>query len=104
MGSKQQNNQLDWENYNLIYWAFVIISSVLALLYWEKMKSEPLFVICYLLLGLFLVSNAFVTANFANVLARLQSRVVWMLPFINLLFLMRVWFVRSKEHESGGSA
>lgn len=100
MGSKQQNNLLDWAIFNWIYWAMVIISSLGVLLYWEKLKSEPLIVVCYLLVVVFLVSNAFVTANFANVLARLQSRIVWLLPMLNLVFLMQVWFVRSKVQQS----
>ena len=41
----------------------------------------------YILLLLFIICNAFVTASFANVLERLQNRVFWVLPATNILVL-----------------
>jgi len=41
----------------------------------------------YIALMLFILCNAFVTASFANVLDRLQTRIFWVLPTTNILVL-----------------
>ena len=46
-----------------------------------KKRNKKLNLIFYSAI-LFIIINAFATAAFGNVLARLNSRVVWILPFI----------------------
>ncbi|MDX2135534.1 MAG: hypothetical protein SFV52_12125 [Saprospiraceae bacterium] len=95
--SKQNNNLLGWAGYNWVYWFYLIVSSACLLFFQDEVKKNPLWVFGYVLLILFLLCNAFVTANFANVLARLQSRAIWVLPFFNLLFLLKYGLGASRK-------
>lgn len=95
--SKQNNNLLLWAGYNWTHWFYLIVSSACLLFFWDEVKKNPLWVFGYFLLVLFLLCNAFVTANFANVLARLQSRAIWVLPFFNLLFLLKYGLDASRK-------
>ncbi|WP_310396174.1 hypothetical protein [Hymenobacter sp.] len=47
--------------------------------------GDDKFVLLLLIVGLYLVANAFVTGALANVLDRLQGRVAWLLPFMAVL-------------------
>lgn len=81
--SKQNTSQLSFDFFNSLY-LWIILLSVLTLSYTLIVRRKPLsFELKLLLFGVlfFLLCNAFITASLANVLARLQSRAIWLLPF-----------------------
>lgn len=96
--SKLNEKMLYLHVYNILFTAVIIISSLLVLLTWSdetKKKYAPV----YALLITFLIINAFTVANFANVLSRLNSRVIWLLPAINIMVLYNYFrHMHSKKH------
>ncbi len=86
--SRQQQKSLNIKDWNT-WLILVFMLSSLAVLYTmsRNEKVPTVWVSAYLLLFLFLLGNAAVSASFANVLGRLQSRVFWILPFLNLVWL-----------------
>lgn len=95
--SKQNASSLDWDNYNLLYYFFLLFSTIIVLLFTVKYPLSTPFIHAYFLVILFFVINAFITANFANVLARLSSRIIWLLPLINIIYLTKYWVTRNEE-------
>ena len=88
--SKEFNGYMNCENANKRIFEGLMFSMIILLLfYFRKIRSTyfikiwPILVI--ILSGL--IVNAFVTASFANVLARLQSRVSWLFFFMALLII-----------------
>ena len=92
--SLQANNQLPISMFNVVI--FVSCSMILLafLFFAGKYKSDfsdkaPIdWHSIFVVLILFLLINAFVTANFSTVIARLQARAFWVLPFVCLLHCM----------------
>jgi hypothetical protein len=81
--SKQNTIPLPFDIFNYLY-LFVILSSIIAVSYTLIVQRKPFtFELKLLLFGVlfFLVCNAFITASLANILSRLQSRAIWLLPF-----------------------
>jgi len=81
MKAKQQNNQLSFKLFSAIYaWTlFICFLGALILLFSSVDKRYKMLVGMAMI---FILSNAFVTATFANVIGRLNARVVWVLPFL----------------------
>ncbi len=48
----------------------------------------------FLFAGLFMVVNAFMTAEFSTILGRYQARVFWVLPVLCYLYLLQLWIVK----------
>jgi hypothetical protein len=103
LNSLQNTSRLHYEQSNKRYsWAVVISFLFLSwILFGQKrlrlQQADKLTLFMVLAL---IILNAFVTATFGNVLARLQSRVVWLLPFIAILFALKYYnagIVQQKE-------
>lgn len=91
--SLQSRNELKYGFINQVYRYFILLSTLIALLLWifyRKIARKIVYV--FLLSILFIVLNAFVTATFANILARLNSRVLWILPVMNLIVIFNILF------------
>lgn len=90
MNSRQNQGELNLVFFNRIYLCFTLVLSLLfvLLLMLRKIiiKGGNFMLLCSGLL--FLVLNASITASLANVLARLQSRAIWIIPFILLLIIL----------------
>ena len=95
---KQHNKTLNVIFLDRVYIFVLLGSSIAVLLFWQGYKN-PVLVRTYQALILFLVLHAFVTANFANVLTRLNSRVIWLLPLLNVIFLLTVFQKKMGEEE-----
>lgn len=54
----------------------------------------------YIAIMIFIICNAFVTASFANVLDRLQTRVFWVLPATNIFVLVIFFWQRANEKKA----
>lgn len=86
LSSKQNMGQLNWAFQNSLYVFIIVVSSIVVFVFRKEMT--PQFKFAYGSLLLFIFFNAFVTANLANVLARLSSRAIWLLPMLNVIFLI----------------
>lgn len=73
------------------YLVVIVLSTIAALLSFRYADKEVRRV--YIAVLVFLVINAFVTANFANVLSRLNARAIWLLPFMNFIAIISAWQV-----------
>ncbi len=85
--SRQNLGVLDFKTPNQIHLFFIFLSSFFVLWQFKNVENQANWQLVYGFLLLFLLCNAFTTATFANVLARLNSRVFWLLPFFNLIFM-----------------
>lgn len=84
--SRQNTKTLNIPFLDKIYIVVLVLSSILVLLTW-KIKNNGLWKGVFVILTLMIVLNAFVCANMANVLTRLNSRIIWLLPVFNTLLL-----------------
>lgn len=100
----QANNQLPLRMFNVVIFVTCSIIFLAFLFFAGKHKSDfsDKAVIDWqtilVILLLFILINAFVTANFSTVIARLQARVFWVLPFVCLLYCLQYLL---PSHEEG---
>ncbi|MBG8554413.1 hypothetical protein [Hymenobacter guriensis] len=95
--SLQNHNQLHFDDLNERYTLLLVLSGIGLLLVWASGQLRPDARAWVLLVVVALVLNAAVTANLANVLDRLQARVVWLLPFVACTLLVQhglLWWHR----------
>lgn len=88
--TRQRILELDFNYYSRVYGLFFLLSSLCVILLWQRIRDKKQFLALLLLLCLFILMNAAVTSNLANISSRLQARVFWLLPFWNTLILMSV--------------
>ncbi len=94
---RQNQKTLNIPFYDDVYVVFLLITFVAVMLLTGKdTKTEVGRVYLYLLL--FLLLNAFVTATFANVSTRLNSRCIWLLPLVNVALLYSIVKQRWGKH------
>jgi hypothetical protein len=99
VASRQNTNQLPFASANSRYLWFILGTSLLffAVMGWDK-NINPVWALLakpYALCICFIVINAFVCANLANVLGRLNARLIWILPMMNIIFIFRAYLNRS---------
>jgi hypothetical protein len=85
--SRQNWAVLDFKTTNQIHLLFLFLSSFFVLWQFKYVENQADWRLIYGFVLLFIFCNAFTTATFGNVLARLNSRVFWVLPFLNLIFI-----------------
>ena len=97
--SKQQKSQIDFTFYNRIYdWsAIVLILGAVICLY---RRPNPLLATFFRITALFILCNAFSTACFANVLARLNARDFWILPMLSMGIIVQYFYSNTSKQES----
>lgn len=95
MNSKQNTYTFDTKPFNIAYSLFLTITSIWILFLWGKFPQQYLIKWIYILVIVFLVCNSFVTANFANVLTRMNSRIIWLIPFLNMILIYRYYALKS---------
>lgn len=97
--SKQQKSQIDFTFYNRIYdWsAIVLILGAVICLY---CRPNPLLATFFGITALFILCNAFSTACFANVLARLNARDFWILPMLSMGIIVQYFYPNTSKQES----
>ncbi len=95
--SLQNSGNLEGRFFNQLYFLFFLATSLIIIYKYRTLLNEQDIKI-YCIVIVFLVCNAFVTACFANVLDRLQHRVFWVLPAVNVILLLRRLIeIRSKK-------
>jgi hypothetical protein len=87
--TRQRILELDFKFYSRLYGLFFLVTGILLLFVWHQIPHRKEMLILLLVLLLFLVLNAAVTGNLANISSRLQARVFWLWPFWNVLMLWR---------------
>lgn len=93
--SVQNSGQLPLVPVNVIIISFAVIAGILSLYLWKKQpdtgtQPQTNWSLIFGVVILFIVLNAFVTATFSTVIARLQARVFWVLPLICVLYVYDV--------------
>jgi hypothetical protein len=89
LNSRQNRAELHLDPLDWIYAGFLLLSSVAALMIIRPGEDNRALRTAYVLLLIFIVCNAFATASFANVLGRLNSRLVWTISLFNLFLICR---------------
>lgn len=85
--TRQRIMELDFNLYSRIYGVFFILSTLVICWKWNALQLNNNWVYLVVIILVFLVINAGVTANLANISSRLQARVFWLLPLWNILVL-----------------
>lgn len=81
-------------------WIFVLTTVwVLLLLIQGKPMFNNSISAIYMVILLYVLCNAFVTATFANVLERLQNRVFWLIPATNLYIIIGYYYKQVKQRQ-----
>ena len=86
--SLQQQGTLMDGPFNLIYTFYLLLTSLVVFVLGGLDLIPPRYVRAYTLFLLMILLNAAITANLGNVLARLQSRVVWLIPLLNTALIV----------------
>lgn len=89
LAAKQQQDKLNLDIFNSLYIPFLLLSTFLLLIFSYVTHQKFRFYIA-VVLGL-IVTNAFVAATFANILSRLNARVIWLIPLLFILLLFKEW-------------
>jgi len=86
------NEELDLDRLNGIYFWLILISTIIIVLFLsgytfgESHKKIKLLVYALLIS---IIANAFITASLANVYARLQARISWLIVFVALILILQ---------------
>lgn len=89
--SEQQVGNINFSAWNMLILAFSVLTITAALFVWPKnaqTRTDPMVILVCLTI-LFIIVNAAVTATFATVIGRYESRIFWILPFLSILQLIR---------------
>lgn len=85
--TRQRILELDFKYYSRVYGVFFLLSLIALMFLWQHLPEKRNWVPVILVMLLFLLSNAAVTANLANISSRLQARIFWIWPYLNILLL-----------------
>jgi len=86
--SRQNLKTLNIPFYDGVYVIIFLLSSLVCMFCLNGEDKKTAFPV-YVLVIVFIFTNAFATATFGNVLSRLNSRTVWLLPMVNFAFIYR---------------
>jgi len=96
LNSRQNTKTLHLVFYDDVYIIILILSSLIVLFGMnETMKRKALPVYAFFIF--YIIANAFATATFGNVLTRLNSRNIWLLPLVNILYSYQIFIARLKQ-------
>jgi hypothetical protein len=80
--TSETNHTNDFYHYSFL-WSFI----GLPFLFFRKGNLK--LKVVYVLMLLFVILNAWATASFANILGRLNSRAIWLIPFFHFVFIVQ---------------
>lgn len=90
--SRQNTKSFNIGLYNNVYVIVIILSSLAVLVFISRWSNEMKFI--YFFAILLIILNAFTTATLSSVNERLNSRVVWLIPCLNMLMICRYLYIR----------
>jgi len=85
------NQKLNLTYLNWLYQLIFILSILVILFSWIQNHASNTLLFFKRLLIFVIIVNAFITASFANVYDRLQSRISWMVVFLALAIIWKMW-------------
>ena len=88
--SRQNYKTFNLPFYDHVYVIVILLSSIVCLLITKGEERKKVWAVYWLVLA-YIFINAFVTATFGNVLSRLNSRTIWLLPMTNIIFIYRYY-------------
>lgn len=91
--SRQNQKTLNISFYDGVYVIMLLLSSLICMFCLRGDEKDTAARV-YFFIILFLLINAFATATFGNVLSRLNSRAIWLLPMANFIFIYRYVLLR----------
>lgn len=97
--SKQNISRFRWDAMNGFYYISLSIIVLLGLFYNMTHSMSKRMKIAFSFFFTYAIINAFVTANLANVLARLQTRIMWILPMLIILYIGRIYLLNKAQKE-----
>lgn len=91
--SNQSKSKITFEEENLleaiIFDISVLIAFILLFFYWSKMDSQSKLLLFIMLFTLLI--NAFLCATLSNVVPRYQGRIAFLLPYVIILILLKIY-------------
>jgi hypothetical protein len=88
--SRQTSGSIKSDNVNVWFGAWFILSCIAVIFSLKRVQSVcPQLSVIYMLLFLFIVCNAFITATFSTVWPRFEYRVLWVLTATNIIILLK---------------
>ncbi len=93
--ARQNTKILNYVFYDEVY-VIVFCISLIMLLFIVNDAQWKMLVPYLIFITLYVCLNAFVTATFGNVLSRLNSRNVWILPMFNIIILYYSFNLKNK--------
>lgn len=93
--AKQYNNSIQFDFFNGLYQFSMIIVIVFSLVFIFLKTDKKALTLFFFGVG-FVLINAFTTASFANVLARLNSRAIYIMVLIGLIIITKKFIEKSK--------
>ncbi len=87
--SRQNTKAYNIGLYNAVFAGVIVISILMVLLILPLRSKEML--LLYVIIGVLILLNALTTATLSSVNERLNSRVIWLLPMLNILFIYRYY-------------
>lgn len=87
--TRQRIMELDFNFYSRFYGIFFIMTTIFLGWKWQELGLNKYWIFLLIIIATFIVLNAGVTANLANISSRLQARIFWLLPLWNILVLAK---------------
>ena len=95
--SKQNMGSLNFTFLNQFYFFSFLLSIGIFLILTVMRKIKPYFIFLFSMGTIFCFLNAFTTASLANILARLNSRCIWILPMIVIIAIIDSFLVQNEK-------
>jgi hypothetical protein len=94
ISAKQFNARLNYSLQNILQKIVIVFSVLLAayLFYTKKMIKRNKYILLIILI--FFIINAFVCSTFSGIDNRFQSRIIWIFPFIIILFINECYSIK----------
>jgi len=86
--SRQSILEIPFDGLNMWYYLFLIVSTVWVAYLYSIHQVPNQLIAAYIFVLVILVMNAFVTANFANLGDRLNTRIFWLIPTLHILSIL----------------
>jgi hypothetical protein len=83
--SRQSNLELPFVALNFWYYLFLTVSTIVVFYMYSKGNISNELITAYVFIGVMLLINAFVSAAFANIADRLNTRIFWLVPLLHII-------------------
>ncbi|MBS1781823.1 MAG: hypothetical protein JSS78_02025 [Bacteroidetes bacterium] len=87
--SRMNQKTLSVGLFDAVYALVIILSTICGCLLIANSTHKREYIILASILGLLIILNAFITATLSSVNARFNARVIWLLPFLNIIFIYK---------------